>query len=106
MKLTIGNEYDAYEDGKMGRRCKALLLGVIPYDMIDRKTYKLWRKEVKENDYLYSDYTDYFLIVKVFEDGLIKDAVFVRYRRGWYGINWNGSLKRKGFNKKYFKEVK
>jgi hypothetical protein len=82
----IGKRYNCFDDGKIShsRLYTVDVVDIIPFNKIDKKTLKNWKKEVKNCDWLFAKETDYFVKTANGEDG---NAIFVRtLNGGWFSI--------------------
>jgi hypothetical protein len=82
----IGKTYNCFDDGKitLSRLYTVDVVGVIPFDKIDKKTLKEWKKQVEHCDWLFAKETDYFIKTANGEDG---NATFVRtLNGGWFSL--------------------
>lgn len=83
----IGKTYNCFDDGKirLSRLYTVDVIGVIPFDKIDKKTLKEWKTQVKYCDWLFAKETDFFVKTKNGEDG---NTTFVRtLNGGWFSIS-------------------
>ena len=82
----IGKIYNCFDDGKINksRLYTVEISEIIPFDKIDKETFKKWKEQVNQCQWLYAKETDYFIKTINGEDG---DAVFVRTKNiGWFSI--------------------
>ena len=82
----VGKEYNCFDNGKIrpSRLYSVIVDKVIPFKDIDKETFELWKREVKEYNWLYDKLTDYF----VFTTNCDKEKeIFVRTRNDeWFSI--------------------
>ena len=91
----IGKTYNCFNDGKISfsRLYTVDVKEIIPFDKIDKKTLKLWKNEVKDCPWLYSEETDFFIKT---DNEETETEFFVRTKKpGWFSIGddlYNGRL--------------
>lgn len=85
MLPEIGKIYKFYDDGKITHSCqyRCKIIDVIPCDNVLDKIKEQYKTLVSHYNWIFSPYTDYFIIGKV-EDDIIEDQVFMRTLKG----NW------------------
>ena len=85
MLPEIGKIYKFYDDGKIthSRQYRCKIIDVIPCDNVLDKIKEQYKTLVSHYNWIFSPYTDYFIIGKV-EDDIIEDQVFMRTLKG----NW------------------
>ena len=85
MLPEIGKIYNFYDDGKItySRQYRCKIINIIPYDNVSDKIKEQYKTLVSHYNWIFSPYTDYFIIGKV-EDDIIEDQVFMRTLKG----NW------------------
>jgi hypothetical protein len=82
----VGYIYNCFDDGKIkrSRLYTVKVVEIIPFNLIDKETLKVWESQVEQCDWLYSKKTDYFIKTDEGEDG---EAVFVRTKcGGWFSL--------------------
>ena len=92
----VGKTYDYFDDGKIRetRKMKVTITKIIPFDEINKKTLKNWKKEVKVCGWLYAKKTDYFVKGDLMFGKRLEKLIFVRTINGeWFSLGmWGGKL--------------
>ena len=86
MLPEIGKIYKFYDDGKItySRQYRCKIINIIPYNNVSDKIKEQYKTLVNHYKWIFSSYTDYFIIGKV-EDDIIEDQVFMRTLKGdWF----------------------
>ena len=82
----VNETYNSFDDGKIrtSRLYTVDVKEVIPFNKIDKDTYKTWLDEVARYYWIYAKKTDYFIKT---DNGEVDEEIFVRATDGgWFSI--------------------